>query len=126
MIIYLAIAYLPIQPLVNIQYIHSWMYFLKFSPLHCPFSNSSILKIPKKNTSTCGCIKKYTIACINTYYLNKRDHKLESQHVLKIHGSLRRYCTFHVLLRSTLQVQHLLNLPCILNTSLDSIVYLHR
>ena len=49
---------------------------------------------------------------------------MESQDVLKIHGALRRYCTSRVSLRSTLEVQYLLNLPCIFNTSLDSMLYL--
>ena len=49
---------------------------------------------------------------------------MESRDVLKIHGALRRYCTSRVSLRSTLEVQYLLNLPCIFNTSLDSMVYL--
>ena len=49
---------------------------------------------------------------------------MESQDVLKIHGALRRYCTSRVLLRSTLEVQYLLNLPYIFNTSLDSMLYL--
>ena len=49
---------------------------------------------------------------------------MESQDLLKIHGALRRYCTSHVSLRSTLEVQYLLNLPCIFNTSLDSMLYL--
>ena len=49
---------------------------------------------------------------------------MESRDVLKIHGALRRYCTSRVLLRSTLEVQYLLNLPCIFNTSLDSMLYL--
>ena len=39
---------------------------------------------------------------------------------------LRRYCTSRVSLHSTLEVQFLLNLPCIFNTSLDSMVYLLR
>ena len=49
---------------------------------------------------------------------------MESRDVLKIHGALRRYCTSRVSLRSTLEVQYLLNLPCIFNTSLDSMLYL--
>ena len=49
---------------------------------------------------------------------------MESRDVLKIHGALRRYCTSRVSLRSTLKVQYLLNLPCIFNTSLDSMLYL--
>ena len=49
---------------------------------------------------------------------------MESRDVLKIHGTLRRYCTSRVSLRSTLEVQYLLNLPCIFNTSLDSMLYL--
>ena len=49
---------------------------------------------------------------------------MESRDVLKIHGVLRRYCTSRVSLLSTLEVQYLLNLPCIFNTSLDSILYL--
>ena len=49
---------------------------------------------------------------------------MESRDVLKIHGALRRYCTSCVLLRSTLEVQYLLKLPCIFNTSLDSMLYL--
>ena len=49
---------------------------------------------------------------------------MESQDVLKIHSALRRYCTSRVLLRLTLEVQSLLNLPCIFNTSLDSMLYL--
>ena len=40
---------------------------------------------------------------------------MESWDVLEIHGALRR---------STLEVQYLLNLPCIFNTSLDSMLYL--
>ena len=48
---------------------------------------------------------------------------MESRDVLKIHGALRRYCTSRVSLRSTLEVQYLLNLPCIFNTSLDSMLY---
>ena len=49
---------------------------------------------------------------------------MESRDVLKIHGALRRYCTSRVSLRSTLEVQYLLNLLCIFNTSLDYMVYL--
>ena len=49
---------------------------------------------------------------------------MESRDVLKIHGALRRYCTSCVSLCSTLEVQYLLNLPCIFNTSLDSMLYL--
>ena len=49
---------------------------------------------------------------------------MESRDVLKIHCALRRYCTSGVSLRSTLEVQYLLNLPCIFNTSLDSMLYL--
>ena len=49
---------------------------------------------------------------------------MESRDVLKIHGALRRYCTSRVSLRSTLEGQYLLNLPCIFNTSLDSMLYL--
>ena len=49
---------------------------------------------------------------------------MESRDVLKIHGALRRYCTSRVSLRSTLEVQYLLNLPCIFNTYLDSMLYL--
>ena len=49
---------------------------------------------------------------------------MESRDVLKIHSALRRYCTSRVSLRSTLEVQYLLNLPCIFNTSLDSMLYL--
>ena len=49
---------------------------------------------------------------------------MESRDVLKIQGALRRYCTSRVSLRSTLEVQYLLNLLCIFNTSLDSMVYL--
>ena len=49
---------------------------------------------------------------------------MESRDVLKIHGALRRYCTSRVSLRSTLEVQYLLNLPCIFNTSLNSMLYL--
>ena len=49
---------------------------------------------------------------------------MESRDVLKIHGALRRYCTTRVLLGSTLEVQYLLNLPCIFNTSRDSMLYL--
>ena len=49
---------------------------------------------------------------------------MESRDVLKIQGALRRYCTSRVSLRSILEVQYLLNLPCIFNTSLDSMLYL--
>ena len=49
---------------------------------------------------------------------------MESRDVLKIHGALRRYCTSRVSLHSTLEVQYLLNLPCIFDTSLDSMMYL--
>ena len=49
---------------------------------------------------------------------------MESRDVLKIHGALRRYCTSRVSLCLTLEVQYLLNLPCIFNTSLDSMLYL--
>ena len=59
----------------------------------------------------------YTELIISKYNMESRD-------VLKIHGALRRYCTSRVSLRSTLEVQYLLNLPCNFNTSLDSMLYL--